>query len=201
MKSAKFISACLIVAAITTSATTASAQNKITREQATTTSKPAIVYKPKSRPKGWTNVNTYVAPRVPQYDIIEYNPQLGGKLTNCCIGDNYFWGENGKTQDYTMAAFYYQLGADEGDPAAQVNLGICYENGYGVEKDKVSAAFWYYQAACEEVPTAEFNMGNCYANGWGVEIDYDEAIAWYRRAEQHGHPKAAKKIERILRNR
>lgn len=204
MKLTKLIRICLPLAIATAFAAPVYAQKTIERVQSgkqAIHTQPQPSYKPKPKPKGWSDKNSYVAPHVPQYEIIEYTPQTGGKVSYCYMGDNYFWGEEGKSQDYTMAAYYYQLGADEGDPAAQVNLGICYENGYGVDMNKQYAAYWYYQAACEGVSTAEFNMGNCYANGWGVDVDYDEAIAWYQRAHDHGHPKASKKIDRILRNR
>ena len=33
--------------------------------------------------------------------------------------------------------------AEKGDALAQFNLGVCYDNGQGVAKDKVEAAKWY----------------------------------------------------------
>ena len=38
--------------------------------------------------------------------------------------------------------------AEQGDPQAQSNLGIAYENGDGVEQSKNKAIYWY-RKACE----------------------------------------------------
>jgi TPR repeat protein len=37
--------------------------------------------------------------------------------------------------------------AKQGDPLSQHNLGYCYENGEGVEKDIKKAIEWYQKAA------------------------------------------------------
>ena len=62
------------------------------------------------------------------------------------VGDGYRDGR-GVEQNHTEACRRYQLGADEGDPYAQYNLGICYWYGKGVEVDKEKAAGLYGMAA------------------------------------------------------
>ena len=49
--------------------------------------------------------------------------------------------------------------AEQGDPQAQSNLGIAYENGYGVEKSYLKAAYWYTKAAKQGNATAQLNLG------------------------------------------
>ena len=35
------------------------------------------------------------------------------------------------------------MAADQGNATAQHNLGVCYENGYGVAADQAEAQRWY----------------------------------------------------------
>jgi TPR repeat protein len=45
--------------------------------------------------------------------------------------------------------------ADQDHPPAQFNLGVCYEQGLGVEPDMKRAMFWYNKAAEFGNPAAE----------------------------------------------
>ena len=74
--------------------------------------------------------------------------------------------------------------AEKGDAEAQYNLGHCYYNGEGVEKDFAQAAKWYRKAAEQNHASAQNNLGVRYANGQGVEKDYAEAYAWYNLASK-----------------
>ncbi|MBQ9771958.1 MAG: sel1 repeat family protein, partial [Lentisphaeria bacterium] len=42
---------------------------------------------------------------------------------------------------------WYRKAAEQGNALAQYNLGVCYENGEGVQKDLVQAVFWFRKAA------------------------------------------------------
>ena len=65
------------------------------------------------------------------------------------IGDDYYYGRNGKPQDYKEAVRLYRLAADQGNAVAQYNLGICYEFGKGVAKD-LDEAIRLYRLAAEQ---------------------------------------------------
>ena len=52
--------------------------------------------------------------------------------------------------------------------AAQRNLGICYENGYGVEKDLTQAVYWYIRAAEQGDAHAMYNLAYCYAHAGSI---------------------------------
>ncbi|MBS0351575.1 MAG: sel1 repeat family protein, partial [Proteobacteria bacterium] len=45
------------------------------------------------------------------------------------------------------AVNWYRKAAEQGEPWAQVNLGVCYECGRGVAKDERAAIIWYQKAA------------------------------------------------------
>ena len=52
-----------------------------------------------------------------------------------------------KNKHYPEAFDLYQKAANQGNAAAQNNLGLCYENAYGVFKDINQAIVWYKKAA------------------------------------------------------
>ena len=76
----------------------------------------------------------------------------------------------------------YKAKAEEGDAEAQFNLGFCYDDGRGVEKDYSHAVKWYRKAAEQNYAPAQFNLGYCYANGQGVARDKVEAYVWFSMA-------------------
>jgi TPR repeat protein len=67
-----------------------------------------------------------------------------------------------------------------------VLLGLCYQNGWGVEMDAVEAAKWLHKAAEQGNASAQSNLGSCYSNGTGVQKDDVEAAKWYRKAADQG---------------
>jgi TPR repeat protein len=84
----------------------------------------------------------------------------------------------------------YKARAEQGDAEAQFNLGFCYDDGRGVEKDYGEAVKWYRKAAEQNFAPAQFNLGYCYANGQGVRKDKTEAVKWYRQAADQNYTPA-----------
>jgi TPR repeat protein len=80
--------------------------------------------------------------------------------------------------------------ARQGNANAQFNLGLCYSDGDGVDKDQVEAVKWYRKAAEQGFADAQFNLGVCYSDGEGVIKDAGEAVKWYRKAAEQGHASA-----------
>ena len=80
----------------------------------------------------------------------------------------------------------YKARAERGDPVAQFNLGVCYDNGEGVAKDQVEAVKWFRKAADQGLAEAQGNLGVCYRNGKGVAKDQVEAVKWFRKAADQG---------------
>ena len=50
-------------------------------------------------------------------------------------------------QDYAEAVKWYRKAAEQGFAGAQLNLGLCYYNGDGVERDYDEAMKWIRKAA------------------------------------------------------
>lgn len=48
--------------------------------------------------------------------------------------------------DFKTAVEHFKIAAEQGDPIAQQNLAVMYNNGYGVEKNTELAAQWFERA-------------------------------------------------------
>ena len=88
--------------------------------------------------------------------------------------------------DYATALREWRPLADQGEAAAQYNLGLMYDNGEGVREDDAEAAKWYRLAADQGYAAAQNNLGGMYARGEGVPEDYAEGAKWYRLAADQG---------------
>ncbi len=72
--------------------------------------------------------------------------------------------------------------ASQGNPKAQAILGIMYDYGQGVPKDRVKAIEWYTKAALQGVAVAQQQLGGKYFLGQ----DYQEAARWWHLAAANG---------------
>lgn len=92
---------------------------------------------------------------------------------------------------YNEAAVkWYTKAAEQECPEAQYELGVCYETGDGVGKDKAKAVELYRKAAEQGYAEAQNKLGVCYSNGTGVARDDAQAVGWYRKAAENGNVKA-----------
>lgn len=65
----------------------------------------------------------------------------GDKVAQADLGLAYF-----KSQDYTRAKQYFELAAAQGNAKAQYNLGVFYDEGYGVRQNHRTAKKWFSKA-------------------------------------------------------
>jgi TPR repeat protein len=87
-----------------------------------------------------------------------------------------------KKGDYATALGLMRSLAEEGNVAAQFNLGIMYQLSHGVPQDNEAAVSWYRKAADQGLAEAQYNLGAMYANGEGVPQDYAAAQMWFNLA-------------------
>ena len=80
----------------------------------------------------------------------------------------------------------YLAKALAGDAEAQYNLGVCYKNGDGIEKNLTKAVKWYEKAAEQGYASAQCNLGYCYEFGVGVEKNILKAVDLYKKAAEQG---------------
>src|ERR1700739_1367119 len=85
--------------------------------------------------------------------------------------------------DEQEALKWFRKAAEQGNPDAEAELGVRYQDGEGIEQNYVQAAYWFRKAA-EHVPNlggagqGRNNLGNLYEEGEGVPKDYVQAYMW-----------------------
>ena len=62
--------------------------------------------------------------------------------------------------DLQEAVKWYRKAAEQGYSAAQFNLGVCYDNGDGVDKNPSKAKYWYRKAADNGLEIAKKALKN-----------------------------------------
>jgi len=93
-------------------------------------------------------------------------------------------------KDYVLARQLYEKAAAASEPGAMTNLGVLYQNGWGVAQDYARARQWFEKSAAAGGPAAMTNLGALYGNGWGVPTDLAQARQWYEKAAAVGEPGA-----------
>ena len=73
------------------------------------------------------------------------------------MGESLYAGKRGVTKNAVAAVKWFRKAAEQNLPAAQTNLGICYERGDGVAKYEVEAYKWYLLAAAQGDSKAKSN--------------------------------------------
>lgn len=102
-------------------------------------------------------------------------------------GDQYLQGwEAYKAGQYKQARQVWLPLAQQGNPSAQLNLGILYDYGQGVSENPAQALHWYSAAAEQGKAIAQFNLAAMYASGRGTTQDYSQAARLYFQAAEQG---------------
>ena len=92
--------------------------------------------------------------------------------------------------DLKAAADWYKKAAQQGSAEGQYALGICYEEGVGVRRDRKRAVELFRAAADQGDSDAEYALGMAYRFGRGVRQDQKEGFAWLLRAAIKENPEA-----------
>lgn len=92
-----------------------------------------------------------------------------------------------QAEDFATALKIFRTLADQGNTAAQVNLGIMYSNGEGVMPDDAEATRWIRKAADQGFAAAQIMLALMYDEGQGVKQDHAEAVKWFRKAADQNH--------------
>jgi hypothetical protein len=79
-----------------------------------------------------------------------------------------------------------QSNAAAGDPSAQFNLALAYQEGSQVPKDPAHALEWYRKAAAAGFVEAQYNLGVLLLNGAKAPAEEKEATRWFYAAAQNG---------------
>ena len=92
--------------------------------------------------------------------------------------------------DFSTAIKEWYPLAEKGNPVAQNNLGVMYENGKGVTQDYLQAVNLYLKSANQGYANAQYNLGVMYYNGYGIAKNNIKALNWFRKAAEQGVAKA-----------
>ena len=76
-------------------------------------------------------------------------------------------------------------------------LGTCYLDGTGVDKNEIAAVQLFRQAAEQNYAPALFYLGWCYTEGVGVQKNIKEAVEWYNKAASLGSVNARQNLEEL----
>ena len=102
------------------------------------------------------------------------------------LGRLYRFGGNDAPIELKKAAKHFQIAVDEAEyrptSFAFYDLGLCYGEGIGIERD-YEKAFQLFKLAAEKgnIP-ALYSCGYCYKHGRGVEKDHQKAMECYNKA-------------------
>lgn len=92
--------------------------------------------------------------------------------------------------DFVTAAKELKPLAAQGDVTAQVQLGMMYVQGIGVERNYKEAIGLFLKAAATNgdlsAAKAQHNLGVAYENGMGVPKDLAKAAYWYKKGAENG---------------
>jgi TPR repeat protein len=92
-------------------------------------------------------------------------------------------------EQYDKAVPKLRAAADKGHRKAQYRLGMCYKEGYSVEKDRKKAFDLFLKSAKQDYAKAQYQLGRAYLKGKGVAADQTKAKTWLKKAvndEKHG---------------
>ncbi|SFU57770.1 tetratricopeptide repeat-containing serine protease family protein [Nitrosospira multiformis] len=100
--------------------------------------------------------------------------------------------------------------AEQGNAAAQRDLGSMYHHGEGVLQDEAKAIEWYQKAAEQGDAEAQYHLGEMYYNDnpfgdqladAAVHKDSNQAFFWYQKAAEQGNAAAQFELGLMYHNR
>jgi TPR repeat protein len=110
----------------------------------------------------------------------------GDAKSQLALGDAYFAGRFGKS-DQQLAADYWRMAADQGNPSGYHRLGIAYQYGLGTRKDMEAAIALYEKAADAGDAEGQATLGWIYSTGEGRPRNPQLAQQWLEAASKQGH--------------
>ncbi len=98
-------------------------------------------------------------------DLLRQKAASGDAKSAFQLGNDYFYGENGRKQNLLLASHWYLLAAKKNIPEAMYNYAIAAERLAKTPKDVYKAFQWYQKAAEKDFDPARFRLATFYASG------------------------------------
>ncbi|MBQ7607070.1 MAG: sel1 repeat family protein [Desulfovibrionaceae bacterium] len=111
------------------------------------------------------------------------------------LGQYYFSVEN-----YAEAVKLFNISSNNKSSKAQFMLGVCYIEGYGVNKSPLLAKELFKLSALQGYVLAQYRLGVCYLEGIGCEVDNEKVASWIHKAANIGLPQAQYDLHLIYKN-
>jgi TPR repeat protein len=89
--------------------------------------------------------------------------------------------------DYAKALAIFRKGAEQENSMSMANLGLLYENGWGVDQDAQVALSWYEKSAALGNNVGMKFAGDIYRRGRLGSKDKVKALEWYQKAADEGN--------------
>ena len=100
--------------------------------------------------------------------------------------------------NYARALAEFRSGADAGAAEAQYWLGLLYDRGQGVARDRDLAYQWFHKAAQQGHSEAQRVVGVYLDEGKSVPQDLAQAAMWYQRAVAQNNAKAMRNLAQLF---
>jgi hypothetical protein len=100
-------------------------------------------------------------------------------------------------QNYSEAAGWWKIAAEQGHTKAAHNLGLMYEEGKGVSQDFTEAANWYELAVRKGNPSSQNNLAALLETGQGINQDVVRAATLYNQAALNGDANGLPNLKRL----
>jgi len=132
-------------------------------------------------------INSFAQNTSEQFNDLKLKADKGDPKAQCAIALRYLFGHKGTPRDEAKAINWYSKAANQGYTIAQIGLGDCYMDGWGVLKNEAEAIKWYSKAANLGDSDAQRTLGDCYLNGKGVPKNKVDAMKWYCKSADQGN--------------
>lgn len=111
---------------------------------------------------------------------------------SACLEIDEFW----KSEEFDkFFQGYLKIATETGYPLAECQVGFCYLEGIGTEKDQKKALYWTSLSANHGDRDGQCNLAWIYEEGLCGKIDLDEAKKWYKKSALQNHDLALEKCK------
>ena len=92
------------------------------------------------------------------------------------------------------------MAAEQGHVDANVNLGVMYDQGLGIDRSPKDAERCFLYASEAGDAVAQFNLATMYESGRGIRKSMRKAIRYYTLSADQGYEDAILSLRRIEQN-
>ncbi len=110
-----------------------------------------------------------------------------------CVALNQYWDKDYKK----WFTSYLDIAEETNYPLAECQVGYCYLEGIGTDKDIAKGIEYTRRGAIHGDRDAQYNLATLYEEGKGVSKSLEEASKWYIEAAKQEHELAIGKCNEL----